>query len=497
MGLLIRLDRASKTPLFRQILEGLVDLIEAGTLKPGERLPATRALAGSLAVNRSTVYRAYQELWSQGYLESRPGSYSTVRKRPRSVGPRPVPKPGLIDWSAASNPAARGLIPTHRAEEELLRRAAEPGLINFIPLSPDPRLFPLDEFRKGFNQVLHDRGRELLQYGDPLGYEPLRGFIADRMRLHGMAVGPEEIMITHGAQAGLGLVLGLLAEPGARVLVEEPTYSRAIDLLHLHRAEPEGLAMGPQGPDLDRLADLLAAERTALVYTIPNFHNPTGSSADQPHRERLLRLCEKYRVPLVEDGFEEEMKYFRKAIPPIKSMDRGRVVIYLGTFSKVLLPGLRIGWIAADREGIERLVPIHKAALIAGNVADQAALHEFCKSGRYDLHIRRLQRIYRSRMETALAALDQNLGSLPVTWTRPGGGYTLWLGLPGRPGHEPRLIDLLLNHGVAVLPGSFHYHRPPPGIFFRVSIAHLDEEAIGKGVERLRIGVENWLKMHQ
>ena len=490
MGVLIKIDEQSKRPMFRQIMDQIIELVDSEALKPGARLPSTRSLADKLAVNRSTVYNAYQELWSLGYLESRPGSYSTVRRRARVASKQDKPDKGLIEWHKRITSGSEGLYEAYLKEKALFPKTAVSEVINFIPLSPDSRLFPMDAFRKCMNHVLISEGVDLLQYGSPLGYGPLREFIAEWMRLHSVSISTDEIMITTGAQNAIELLLKLLTEPGAGVAFETPTYSRAIDIFRLSNVKMIEVPMNRDGMDLDALEHLLSQESPVMIYTIPNFHNPTGITTEQSHRERLLHICELYGTPLVEDGFEEEMKYFGKAVLPIKSMDHRGVVIYLGTFSKILFPGLRIGWIAADKECIDRLVPIQRASIISGNLLDQAALDRFCRLGYYDLHIKRMHRIYRKRMHTALKAMKSTLSPRQIEWTQPAGGYTIWVRLKGLKMSEDKIIGHIFDHGVMTLPGSSHFYGPSDGVYFRLSIAHLDEPDIEEGIRRLGRGVD-------
>jgi DNA-binding transcriptional MocR family regulator len=485
MGLLIKIERESKKALFRQIMDQIIDLVESGILKSGDRLPASRSMAESVGVDRSTVYKAYQELWARGYLESRPGAYSTIRKRARRATRTSKPQKGVIDWPARMTPASGDVYDSYIKEKTFFPHSIGPEVINFVPLSPDSRLFPMEAFRKCMNHVLSWKGVELLKYGSPFGYEPLREFIAERMQLHGVSVDVHEIMISTGAQNGIELLLKLLVQPGSCVVFESPTYSRAVDIFRMASVKLIEVPMISDGMDLEALETLMNIESPALVYTIPNFHNPTGITTNQDHRERLLGICRQHGVPLVEDGFEEEMKYFGKAVLPIKSMDRGQVVIYLGTFSKVLFPGLRIGWIAADRTCIEHLFPIQRASILSGNLLDQAALDHFCRSGYYDLHIKRMHRVYRRRMLTALREMKACFRQKRISWTRPAGGYTIWIQLKGLSMSEADVVAHILHHGVMVLPGSTHFYGQPDGIYFRLSIAELDEAAIETGIKRL------------
>ena len=487
MDIVIRLDKTSTRPVYGQIIDALVGLIRSGDLTPGRRLPSSRRLAERLGVNRSTVYRAYQELWALGYLDSRPGSYSTVRRRPEPAKPRDRNRAGTIDWAARSGPVCRELVREKTGLDDLIAQANRPEVVNFVALAPDSAFLPVDSFRKCMNEVLAERGQEALGYGDPWGYAPLRKFIAQRMRFHGATVEAGEIILTSGAQNAVDLILKLLG-PGLRAAVEAPTYSSALDLMRLHGVDLIGLPMTETGMDLAALSRLMADRPPGLVYTIPNFHNPTGLTTDQAHREELLSLCRKYRVPLVEDGFEEEMKYFDRAVLPIKSMDRDGVVVYIGTFSKVLFPGLRIGWIAADRDCVRRLAPLRRASALSGNHLDQAALDLFCRRGFYELHIKRMHRVYRRRMIAVLTALDNYLDPKAVSWSRPNGGFTIWLTVNNPAASEAELTERLLKAGVALLPGRSHYPISGPEQSrprFRLSIARTDRTAIDQGVRRL------------
>jgi DNA-binding transcriptional MocR family regulator len=481
--MLLKIEKSGEPPCYRQVCDQVMHLIDEGTLPVGARLPATRMLARQLGLNRSTIYRAYQELWALGYLESRPGSYSTVRGRLR---PRGVEVSGAapFDWSSLLAPPARHAV----AAAELLpgRQPAPEGVISFASLSADRSLCPLPEFRAAMRQVLAENGPCLLDYGDAAGYRPLREVIARRMRTHSVHVQADEILVTAGAMQGLDLVLQALTEPGMSVVVESPTYTMMLPLLKLRGLQALEVPMGPDGLDLNVLETVLASRRPALLYTIPTFHNPTGTTTSQAHRERLLAMCETHRVPILEDGFEEEMKYFGKAVLPIKSMDRSGQVIYLGTLSKVAFPGLRVGWIAAPTEAIRALIAIHRVTHLSGSILGQAAVARFCADGTYEAHLRRIHTVYRRRMLTMLRSLKEHMPPGRVTWTQPAGGYTLWLEVTGAPGsEEPRIIEHLRAEGVLVAPGSAFFPRPPDGVFMRLSISTADEGAIAEGCRRL------------
>jgi len=269
-------------------------------------------------------------------------------------------------------------------------------------------------------------------------------------------------------------------------VVEAPTYGMAHALLKLHEVEPIEVPLLEDGMDLDHLQGVLqdGRQRPKFVFTMPNFHNPTGVTTDQQHRERLLALCEAHRIPLVEDGFEEEMKYFGQAVLPVKSMDKKGVVLYVGTFSKVVFPGLRIGWIAAPREAIMRLNDIKHVACIAGNTLAQAAAAQFCASGEFAAYLRRIHRVYRRRMQVLLQGLLRHMPD-GVRWTRPAGGYTTWVSLKDRGITQQELLERVKLEGVKVGPGSRYFANRPAATHFRLSIACVDEKQIEIGCQRL------------
>ncbi|MCL6580063.1 MAG: PLP-dependent aminotransferase family protein [Firmicutes bacterium] len=485
--LLFVLDESSRIPKFRQIMEHIRARVDNGDLRPGDRLPSTRRLAESLGVHRSTVAIAYQELWALGYLSLSPGRVPRVRSRALITTARAGSHAGSIDWEKAVSPAARTLLRTHRE-----RTAPAPrDVIDFSRLDMDERLFPADAFRSCLSRVLRQKPGELLGYGDSAGYRPLREWIAHRLATHGIAATADEIVLTSGCQQALDLVLRMLARPGRAVAVESPTYDMAPPLLRFHGLRPVGVPVADDGMDLDRLGEVLQRESPVLVYTMPSFQNPTGISTGQAHRERLLSLCLDRRVPIFEDSFDEEMKYFGRAVLPLKSMDHRHTVIYSGTFSKVLFPGVRIGWVVAERRCVEYLVAIRRYSELSSNLVLQAAMEEFCRNGYYEAHVSRMHRVFRRRMRTALQALRRWMSPEWVTWPEPSGGYLIWLRLRLPPGRPVELGRALAEHGVRAAPGEDFFPAEPSGPCLRLSISGLDEQAITVGIQRLAAALES------
>ena len=483
--ILLSIDPTSKTPAYRQIEAGIRKLADDGTLKSGERLPSTRLLAQKLGVDRTTVVRAYQELWASGVVESRPGSYTTVRRRLAPGRPHQAAPAAAAKWMEGP-PRAKRLYEDFTLLRSKHRAAPAGGVVDFSGLSADRGLCPSQDFLRSLKTLVGAKGREILDYGDAQGYLPLREAIARRMRTHGVRVDADEILVTGGAQQALDLILRWLGRPGDSVIVESPTYGLAVPLMRFHGLTMRPVPMGPEGMVLDAFEKTLKRDKPALVYTIPTFHNPTGLTMPPAARERLLALCGRAGVPLVEDGFEEELKYFGKAILPIKALDGSGTVLYLGTLSKVVFPGLRIGWIAAHREAIQRLLAILRFSCLSGNIPAQAAVARLLERGEYEQYLRRVHTAYRRRMETLLQAMKERLPQDRVAWTTPAGGYTLWVRWTGRRAvDEETLVARLLDGGVRVSPGRFYFPGPVTETAFRVSISNLDEAAIEEGIVRM------------
>ena len=482
--MLLTIDRNKPEPLYRQVIEGIRSLIDSGILEAGRPLPSSRRLASQVGVNRTTVTEAYAELQAMGYLRSRPGSYTIVQKR--SGGEAGISNSKCsLDW--------KHLVRSETEEVFRIFRGPSPetpfgikqrrDAISFSQLDPDPRLFPLAQIHRTFSRSLWSHAHEPFEYGSYQGYGPLRDHLAGRMRLHGISVTGNDILVTNGAQQALDLLIRSLGRPGTKAVIEAPTYALMIPLLRISGVPVAPVPMRDDGMDLDRLEKILDKEKVAFVYTLPNFQNPTGITTGHEHRARLLSLCSARSVPIIEDGFEEDMKYYGKVDLPIKSMDERNIVIYVGTFSKALFPGLRIGWIAADHECVQRVTAVKRYADLTSNHLAQVFMYHFCHEGHYDRHLRRLHRAYRKRLALTLRTMAKTFPGA-VTWTEPPGGYTLWVRMPRRMTRAE--LDVFLQpYGVTVSAGQNYFSGGTASEYFRLCIARTDEEEIREGVSRL------------
>lgn len=484
----LQLNQDKALPIFKQLVLEIQRQIETGQLMANESLPASRALAQQLSVSRSTVCRAYDELHALGYVESTQGGYTKVRKQVNVVSSEQNSM--SFDWQASVTASMRKL--DHRIQSSYHRydQAAKEKAIDFVSLSANNHKLAVDEFRKCMNKVIRHSGSELLSYGDSKGYLPLRQFIARHLKQHGISVSAEEILLTNGSQHSIDLVLRLLLETGDKVLVESPTYSMILPLLASYGASVCGLPMLETGVDLARLKksvkDNLASK---FLYTMSNFQNPTGITSSQQHREALYQVCAQYKLPIIEDSFVDELKYFGKTAMPIKALDKLGLVIYLGSFSKVIFSGIRIGWIVANRQCIDLLTSLKVATGLKSNVLDQAAMAQFCQQGFYQQHIKRIHTIYRKRMKLALTLAKQTFTDEPFTFTTPSGGYLLFVSATCQSINEEKLIKAINEQGVLVSSGGNYFPSKSDYAHFRISIASTDLDEIRQGFLSIKIAL--------
>ena len=481
--LLLNLDKKSKTPLYKQVYNQIVALIQKDVLKPGTKLPSSRLLAENHEVSRITITKAYEYLWSQGYTDSNQGGYTTVRFKPKETAFVGKDDTCKINFTKITKDCCNA-----EAEEIQLLRTLNRGNKDFIDMSwfdIDERLFPLKEFKRAINNVLYKQGKNIFLYSEFQGYPLLRNFIASRMNIHGMLVSPDEVLITNGSQNGLDLIIQALCKPGSKVIAESPSYLNIFPLLKNKQVEIVEIKIEDEGIDPEELEQLIVTHKPSFFYTMPNFQNPTGISMSQEKREKVLTICQRNNVPIIEDGFDEEMKFMGKLPMPIKAIDKCNIVVYVSSFSKVLSTGMRIGWIACHESLMKKLVYLKRFSDISTNTLIQAALAEFCTLGYFEYQIKRLNRIFKKRMQIALHLLKENINNKNIYWSTPLGGYLIWFKLYNLVIREKELMNFIEKYGINVNPGSRFYINKPEFLCFRLTISKLNEDEIETGIKRL------------
>jgi len=477
---LLPLDHQGEAPLYRQLFAQIAEQIHSGRLVRGERLPATRELAGLLGLNRATVSAAYEMLETGGLIAGHVGRGSFV------TGPATAPA------SAGASTDWKSLLGRKEAPASYVAPPAGKDLISFVASRPSDALFPLDEFRAACHAVLERRDlAEILQLGSPAGYEPLRRHLLEEGRRQGLATSGDDLIVTNGCQQALDLIGRVLVAPGDRVAIEDPVYAGLKNLLAAMGAQLAGVPVGADGIDLAQLRRVLDRDQPRFVVITSNFQNPTGATLPLASRQALLQAAQAAGVPIIENDPYCDLRYQGQPLPAVKQLDQRGGTVLLRSFSKVSFPGLRVGWALGPKPLIDRLRQAKEASDLHTDQLSQAVLLEFAESGRLEKHRRRVLAAGAERLAATIAACREFLPA-GTTWTQPEGGMNVWVRL-APPLDAGDVLAGARNHGVAFLPGRyFEVSRRDAGAL-RLSFADLTTEQIRKGIEILgRVIAEKW-----
>lgn len=379
------------------------------------------------------------------------------------------------------------------AVRELLKLTENPDIISFGGGMPAPEVFPVEEFREACDKVLRDQGAKALQYGPTDGYMPLREMIARHTARYGMEVTPENIIVTSGSQQALDLLGKILINPGDRILAESPTYLGALQAWASYGAEYVTVPMDEDGMRIDALEEALRSG-PKFIYVLPNFQNPTGVTLSLERRYRLIELADRYGVPIIEDDPYGQLRYEGEHLPSILTLDNQMRasgegasytgnVIYLGTFSKILAPGLRLAWAIAPTQVITKMGQAKQGADLHTSSFVQMVAYEVAKGGFIDRHVKTICDCYSQRRDVMLGALD---GYFPPgsEWTQPEGGLFLWATLPESL-NSADVLKSAIEQKVAFVPGASFFPTGGGHNTMRLNFSNAVPEKIREGIMRL------------
>ena len=453
--------RASDGPLYVQLAAAVRAAVDRADIAPGARLPAERTLAQELGVSRTTVVSAYAKLRDDGWVESRQGSGTSVRRRAAQSGPSAQERE--IVGAFRRNTVFRGMIQNLGTTCEFLGAYLDAA----------------SEVRAAAEAVVREEAEGLFAgHGYlPLGLSRLRQAIAADFVRRGVPTVEEQILVTNGAQQAIGLMAALFVERGEPVVVEDPTYLGAIDSYTAAGARLVSVPVGSEGVDVVRLREAIG-RGARMAYLIPTFHNPTGVVLPEPARRAVARLAEQMQVPIVEDHTLSDLSVGGEPPPPIAAFAPQAPILTIGSLSKLFWGGLRVGWIRGPQALIERLARFKAVADLGSPVLSQAVAARVLPLAP---RVKRARKREITRKLDGLTALLRE--HLPKwTWRRPGGGLLLWVRLPR--GNATELAQVALRHGVAIVPGSVN--SPDGGFADYVRLPFVQEpEAIEDGVKRL------------
>ena len=458
----------SARPLYSHLVTLFETAISRGELPSGSRLPPERELAARLRISRTTVVSAYRELEARGLLRGYVGRGTFVCAAPEPTG-APFAWRGKI--------AAAALRSSDSTLRDAIRHSSDARLLSLAAGEPAIDCFPAAAFQQAIEQVLRRDARAVWRHGPTEGQPVLREAIAERF-----GVPAESVLVLAGAQQGLDLLARCLIDPGDAVIIDRPGYLGAIQSFHAAGAKLIGWDV--VRTDIDQLEDLLVRYRPKLIYTNPTFQNPTGMTMPIRTRRELLRLAERYRVPIVEDATYREL-YFRDPPPPsLGELDAPDIVIHLNSFSKVLAPGLRLGWLSAAPSIVDQIAIIKQRLDPHTQNLVQFAMARLIRDGSFDRHLQTLRAEHSRRCAGMLAAIQRHLPAGALQFARPQGGLYLWCRL-ARAGSTRALLEHAVAAGVAFVPGHAFYADPAGDAELRLCFSSVLPSAIDDAIRRL------------
>jgi len=476
----IDFDRQTTLPPFLQIARKVADEIRRGRLRPGDRLPGSRQLAATLGVHRNTILAAYAELIAEGWLETTRGRGTFVARTIPEVKGRPFAKRLGLRTGAP----ARTVLTLPDAPAVYRPPILPRGTLNLSSGSPDIRLVPARLLGRAYRRVMATRSRDVLSYGDPEGHAVLRSALASMLATNrGLSVTKSDVFVTRGSQMALSLVARALLRPGDVVAVEQWGYRPAWEAFRAAGAIVVPVPIDGDGIDVDALRHLHERRPVRAVYLTPHHQYPTTVTLKAARRIDILTLAQERKMAIVEDDYDHEFHYDGRPVLPLASADRAGVVVYIGTLSKILAPGIRVGYVVATPELINRIAAIRSLLDIQGDHATEAAVAQLIEDGELQRHVARVRRDYARRRDALAAALTDVLSDA-VDFTVPPGGMAIWIKFH-TPGNVEQWAQRSVVHGVSWYPGRRYAFDQLPKPFARFSFANLNERELVEAVTRL------------
>lgn len=375
---------------------------------------------------------------------------------------------------------------------ELLKLTQKPEIISFAGGLPAPELFPVEKMKKISNMVLSENGAKALQYGPTEGFEPLREQIVKRMKALDIDAKSDDILVTNGSQQGLDFTARIFFNEGDVVLCESPSYLGAINAFKAYGPEFIEVPTDAEGMKMDELEKILENnDNVKVIYVIPDFQNPTGRTWAVDRRKKLVELANKHNVAIVEDNPYGELRFEGEMPPSIKSLDTEGRVIFLGTFSKTMCPGLRLGWVCADEEVLNKYILVKQGADLQASTISQMEMAKFLEEYSIEDHIDTIKEVYGRRRDLMLKTMEAEFPE-GVTFTRPEGGLFTWVEMPEHINARELAVKALAKN-VAFVPGGSFFPNGGNENTLRLNYSNMDEERIVIGITRLAEAIKEML----
>jgi len=467
--------------IYLQIKNYVKELILKGLLQGDEKLPSTRELCSMLKVSRNSCIKAYEELEQDGfiYLLKSKGAYV------QNIN-LVIQNDFNLDWKS------RVSVTASIAEEyDLIKTTikTEKKVISFRGLSPDKNLFDIEGFKRSFLNIIQREGSNLLNYGYAKGYKPLINYLLKYMTSKGVNIENKDILITNGFTEGFDIVLNTITEVGDGIICENPTHNTAIKIMKINRLNIHGIDMEEDGLNIDMLREKISKNKIKVGYLVPSYHNPTGIVMSAEKRLEVYKIFKENNIPIIEDGFNEELRYSGAHIAPISAFTGlGNGVIYIGSFSKILFPGLRVGWVLADKNLISALESVKKSRNIHTSFIDQGILFQYLQEGNFEKTLRKSRKIYSERYDFAIFCAEKYITYEKITGA---GGMNIFITL-SEDINAKQLLEQCYERGVIFMPGNIFYVSDPKENTLRIGFANVTLVDIEKGFKIIGECVENY-----
>lgn len=456
----IVVSKGSPEPMYMQVYEGMRALIEKGSIGPDEKLPTIRSLAEKLGVNNVTIVNAYKLLEQKGYVYSKVGSGTYARGNKGS---------GSIDNSGDFDLIDQGHIKMNLSH------------INFSTSTPNPKLFPVKEFKEVLNEVLDRDGGFAFGYQEAQGYYPLRESIKTYIEDKGISVDVNDVHVISGAQQGIDIVAKTLVGFNDTIIVESPTYTGAIAAFKSRGANIIEIPMKEDGIDIKELEDVLKSVSPKLIYVMTSFQNPTGVTYSEDKKIQLLYLAQKYNTYILEDDYLPELSFYGNKSMPIKAIDANNKVIYLKSFSKIFMPGIRIGFLVTPELISKGVLSAKHTTDISSSSLMQRAFDLYLRKKKWEQHINMMWKIYKERYDETVKTL-RSVAPF-IKFNEPLGGIHIWAKTDI---DSSAFLSLAKQKGVLAAPGSVFYLDDRVSNYFRLSFVGVERDEIPRGIELLK-----------
>ncbi|NBG89672.1 MocR-like pyridoxine biosynthesis transcription factor PdxR [Isachenkonia alkalipeptolytica] len=436
----ITLNKEGEDYLYQQLARQLMEMMEEKVIKGEERLPSIKTFAEFLGVNIATVVRAYEVLEEKDYILKKSGSGCFVKSR-------------------------------------------EERILNFASGTPSYDFFPIEDFKKIINHVMDKDGAKAFEYTQGQGDPELRRELRLYIQKYNIQSHEEQIHVISGAQQGIDLIAKALLSQRDTVIIENPSYTGAIGAFKSKGVRLKGVPIKNDGIDLKKLEETIKQTTPKLLYVMPNFQNPTGTSYSSYQKNKLLALAKEYDFYILEDDYLSDLSFYSQDNRTLKSMDKENKVIYLKSFSKIFMPGLRLGFLVVPEELQSSLREAKLISDISTSGLLQRALKEYMGQGLWGKHIEALKNLYQKRFDLAMKEISAQMPG-NVKFTFPKGGLNFWFELPEGM-REQEFISQLEAMNIIVAPGHLFFHEPSHKSYFRMSIANVEDKDIPRGMEKI------------